>query len=546
MQTLPTDPTATATGTDDDKPRTAMVPWWLAAVAGVTAAGAALAVAELLAGLAARIPSLIDAVADLVVENGFEELDDFSRSTFGTGQKTALLTGIPLSCLALGAVIGVLARKRRSVGVAAFAAFGVVGAYATWSDELASTGWGIVAAVVAAAVGAAALTGLLSAAQHRAGGADDTGVGAMAGFMAERRRFVAAGGSLALGSIFAGWLGTFLQNRRSVEGDRAEVAESIGSGDVAVDGGSTAVPADVATFDDLDGLADLITPNDDFYLIDTAVSKPLLDIDSWRLKVTGMVDQEVEFTFSDLLDMDVVEAPVTLSCVSNQVGGDLVGNAIWRGVRLTDVLDRAGVDPATATQLVGRSADGWTAGFPTELAFDGRTALVAFAMNDEPLPVEHGFPARLVVAGLYGYVSATKWLTEIELTTWEAFDAFWVPRGWAKEGPIKTQSRIDVPRNRAEVPAGLTAVAGVAWAPDRSVDRVEVRIDGGNWVEASLSGELSEDSWRQWLYEWDAPAGDHTIEVRATDGTGEPQTAEEAPPRPDGATGYHSIDVAVI
>ena len=240
--------------------------------------------------------------------------------------------------------------------------------------------------------------------------------------------------------------------------------------------------------------------------------------------------------------MGLVETPVTLSCVSNKVGGHLVDNAVWRGVPLADVLNRAGVKNG-ATQIVGRSVDNWNSGFPTEYAFDGRVALVAVAMNGEPLPREHGFPVRLVIAGLYGYVSATKWLKEIRLTTWEGFDSYWVPRGWAKRGPIKTQSRIDVPRRGASVRAGRVAVAGIAWAPTRSIERVEVQIDDGPWVSAELSNNMSVNSWRQWVYAWDATRGKHRIRCRATDGAGSTQTSEQRPPAPDGATGWHTIEV---
>jgi hypothetical protein len=258
-----------------------------------------------------------------------------------------------------------------------------------------------------------------------------------------------------------------------------------------------------------------------------------------------MVDRPFTLDYAELVSMPLIEQYVTIACVSNEVGGRLVGNAKWRGVRLRDLLDRAGVQ-AGATQVVGRSDDGWTAGFPTAwVTTPEREAMVAVAMNDEPLPPEHGYPARLIVPGLYGYVSATKWLTNIQLTTWDGFDAYWVPRGWAKEAPILTQSRIDRPQDGQTVQPGTVAVAGVAWAPDRGIDRVEVQVDDGDWQEAEISTPISDATWVQWVLRWDATSGGHRIRVRATDGTGEVQTAETSRPDPDGARGHHTISVQV-
>jgi DMSO/TMAO reductase YedYZ molybdopterin-dependent catalytic subunit len=289
----------------------------------------------------------------------------------------------------------------------------------------------------------------------------------------------------------------------------------------------------------------VITPNETFYRIDTAISVPRVDIQEWTLEVVGRVDRPYSISYFDLLDMRMVERDVTLSCVSNRVGGDLVGNARWLGVPLTEILNRAGVQDG-AEQLVGHSVDGFTVGFPVEAAFDGREALVAVGMNGEPLPIEHGFPARLVVAGLYGYVSATKWLSSIELTGWDEFDAYWIPRGWSKEAPIKTQSRIDTPQSNARFDSGPRQVAGVAWAPTRGISKVEVQLgEGADWVEAELSESLSDNTWLQWAVEWDAPAGDHQLQVRATDGEGNLQTDEVRPPAPDGATGWHRVHVTV-
>jgi len=302
-----------------------------------------------------------------------------------------------------------------------------------------------------------------------------------------------------------------------------------------------AVPAGAT----VDAATPFITPNDDFYRIDTAFLVPRIELEDWRLDISGAVDRPLSLTYNDLLDRHVVERAVTLCCVSNEVGGDLIGTATFLGVPLAELLEEAGVRPDEGDQVAMTSEDGWTCGFPTALALDGRDALVAVGMNGEPLPVEHGFPVRLVVPGLYGYVSATKWLRKIELVGWDDFDGYWIPRGWSKQGPVKTQSRIDVPRSGEGVAAGKVAVAGVAWAQHRGITKVEVRVDDGPWQVARLGDEYSVDTWRQWVYEWDATPGTHEIQVRATDGEGDTQTAAEAPPAPDGATGHHRVTVDV-
>jgi DMSO/TMAO reductase YedYZ molybdopterin-dependent catalytic subunit len=294
----------------------------------------------------------------------------------------------------------------------------------------------------------------------------------------------------------------------------------------------------------LAGVAPIVVGNATFYRIDTALVVPSIDPDEWTLRITGMVDREVEFSYRDLNEMDLVERYVTLSCVSNEVGDNLVGNALWTGIPLPKLLDEAGVQEG-ATQIVGRSIDGWTAGFPTELAYDGRDALLALGMNREVLPANHGFPARLVIPGLYGYVSATKWITEIELTTWEAFDGYWVPRGWSKEGPIKTQSRIDRPKRRDDIQPGVFTLAGVAWAPTRGIEMVEVQVDEGEWQQAELSEPLSDNAWVQWKIDADLAEGEHSARVRATDGTGVTQSETPVPPDPDGAEGWHSVTFRV-
>jgi DMSO/TMAO reductase YedYZ molybdopterin-dependent catalytic subunit len=291
-------------------------------------------------------------------------------------------------------------------------------------------------------------------------------------------------------------------------------------------------------------LAPYTTSNLAFYRIDTALVVPQVDPASWQLRIHGRVRNPITLSYADLLARPMVERDITLACVSNEVGGDLIGNARWLGVRVKDLLDEAGPLDG-ADQVVGRSADGFTCGTPTAVMRDGRDALLAVGMNGEPLPVEHGFPVRVVVPGLYGYVSACKWVVELELTSFAAVDAYWVPRGWAAQGPIKTQSRIDTPRPRNNLTAGPVTVAGVAWAQHRGIQRVEVRVDGGSWQQATLAPAASVDTWVQWSWRWDATPGPHTLQVRATDVTGTVQPEQIRPVAPDGATGWHTVRVTV-
>src|ERR687898_297911 len=367
-----------------------------------------------------------------------------------------------------------------------------------------------------------------------------------------RGAFLLLSGGAAVAGLAAGGVGRVLSSEEgsSVAGPGSNPLQPSQRG-----GASTAVsepqtlpepPAEAAL--DVPRMPPLFTPNEDFYLIDTAISSPRINRDSWTLSIQG-TDNPIELSYDDLLGLPNREADITLSCISNEVGGGLISNARWTGVLLSDVLNEAGMSPDKITsateQLVGRSADNWEAGFPSELAFDGREALVAFGMNGEELPLKHGYPVRLVVPGLYGYVSATKWLTEIELTNWD-FDAYWIQRTWAKKGPIKTQSRIDTVSNNDRLSAGTVQIGGVPRAPPPGIERVELSTDDGEtWNDATLAAQLDADVWRQYVYNWDAQPGEYTLKVRATDGEGETQTEEEAAPIPSGATGYHTIEVTV-
>lgn len=478
----------------------------------------ALAVSELAAGLWSWLPSLVSGMATFVIDTVPKPVKDWAIRTFGVNDK--LVLGIGIVTVAL--VIGSRLTRRWAAPV-----FGVVGLLAAMAAARSPQ----VAFLPAAVNGAVAVTSGVGAWKwlDRRPTATDP----------DRRRFLAqTGGLLALAVVMA-WGGRALAERaRRVLARREEV-------ELPPPVEAVAAPAPEAVFAVPD-LSPLITPTDRFYRIDTApFNPPQVDLSTWSLSVTGMVNRPIQLSYDDLLAMPLVERYVTLSCVSNEVGGKLVGNARWLGYQLADLLNRAGVQEG-AGQVVGRSVDGFTVGFPVEAVFDGREALLAVGMNGEPLPFEHGFPARLVVAGLYGYVSATKWLSEIELTTWDGFDAYWIPRGWAKEAPIKTQSRIDTPKNRGSLEAGLVAVAGVAWAPNRGIARVEVQVDAGEWLEAEVSAPISKDSWVQWKLAWQAEPGAHTLRVRATDADGVTQDGVERPPAPDGATGYHTIGVEVV
>lgn len=499
-----------------------------AGVAGGMAAASSLALSELAAGIVVSVPSLVEAVGDVFIDNVPTPLKDWAIDVFGIYDKPVLLAGIVVVTVLLGAVVGVLARSRFWLAVVAFLAFGVGGTAAALVNGAFPPG-AVIGAIVAIGGGLAVLAFLyrrmVRANQAEAEGKHD----------ADRRAFIAGVGAVVAVAAISAGAGRILMDRA-----RKMVA---GRDTVVLPAPEQALAApDPATSFSAEGLSPLLTPNQDFYRIDTALSVPRVDLSTWRLRIHGMVDRPYEIDFDQLLDMDMVERYVTLSCVSNQVGGGLVGNAKWLGVPLSEILRRAGVQDG-ASQVVGRAVDDFTVGFPTEAVFDGRDALLAVGMNDEPLPFEHGFPARLVVAGLYGYVSATKWLSDIELTTWDAFDAYWVPRGWSKRGPIKTQSRIDTPRPNAQVGLEERAIAGVAWAPNIGIERVEVQVDEGDWVEAELAAPLDEDSWRQWRVPWTPGEGGHRIRVRATDATGHTQTEERASPAPDGATGWHTIEV---
>jgi DMSO/TMAO reductase YedYZ molybdopterin-dependent catalytic subunit len=511
---------------------------WRPAVAGALAAGVAIAASELVAGLVSGAPSLVAAIGSLVISLQPPGAKDLMVNLFGTNDKLALIVGVVVVALLVAAAAGVLGARRRPLGVAIFVAFGLLAGAAALRDPLASQALAVGNAFVAVAAGLVALLGLLALAPRPAveTGPADSMVDQRTPEWTRRRFLIASAGTLG-GVIVAGGVGRSLLDQ--------EHADAIVS--------SSKIPAALLAVPPLaadqalatPGLTPLVVPNADFYKIDTALFVPRVDPATWKLDVTGMVAHPLTFTYDELLAMPLYEQYVTIACVSNQVGDHLVGNALWTGVRLKDVLETAGVQPG-ATQIVGRSVDGFTVGFPTAWAMaPGREPMIAVGMNREPLPADHGFPARLIVPGLYGYVSATKWLASIELTTREAVDGYWVPLGWAKDAPILTQSRIDVPKSGATVDPGTVDIAGVAWAPDRGIMAVEVRVDDGPWQAARISRPISKATWVQWTLSWNATSGAHNLEVRATDGTADVQTDQLSDPAPDGARGHHRILVMV-
>ncbi|MCX4544889.1 molybdopterin-dependent oxidoreductase [Streptomyces sp. NBC_01565] len=511
----------------------------LGAVSGVVAACAGLAVAELVAVVVRPEAAPLTAVGGAVVDRTPAALKEWAIRQFGTADKLVLTLGIVAVLAVVAALAGLLAVRHLPAGIALAGSFGLIGAAAalsrpeaSWNDALPS--------LVGALASAGVLYLLVTAVNRpRPAGAPPGGTWAM-----DRRGF----GRMVL-AVLAVSAGAGYAGRRL--GAYGSAGATTSRADLVLPRATVPAPPVPAGAElRVPGISPFVTPNRDFYRVDTALVVPRVDADGWRLTLHGEgVTRPLTLDLRELLARPLVEHDITLTCVSNEVGGPYAGNARWLGVRLADLLREAGVRPPSqggpADQLVARSVDGMTLGTPVETVMDGREALLAVGMNGEPLPFAHGFPVRMVVPGLYGYVSACKWLTELRLTTFAAYDAYWVRRSWAARGPVKTQSRIDTPRPLAEPTEGRVAVAGVAWAQHRGIAGVEVRVDGGPWQEARLAAADGVDTWRQWVWQWAATPGTHTLEVRATDGAGAVQTGERAGTVPDGATGWHSVVVRV-
>ncbi|WP_052852847.1 molybdopterin-dependent oxidoreductase [Streptomyces avicenniae] len=521
------------------------------ALSGLLAAGAALAVAELSASLIRREAGPVTALGGAVIDRTPAPVKDWAIRTFGTNDKLVLRLGI-LALLVLFAIaLGLAAARFRRTAALGVLLVGAVGAVAAAGRPDAGR-FDAVPSLLGAVTGAAVLhflAGLFPAIRRRpAPDAQEpsppTAPPPDVPPAFDRRAFVLAATSVAAVSAASGVLATRINQAGSSQAAAARDAIRLPAP------ASPVTPSPRGADLGVEGITPHLTSNTDFYRVDTALTVPRVNARSWRLRIHGAgVTRPLTLSYDDLLRRELIERHITLTCVSNQVGGPYAGNARWIGVPLADVLRDAGVRPPSeggpADQLVARSVDGMTLGTPVEAVMDGRDALLAVGMNGEPLPFDHGFPVRMLVPGLYGYVSACKWIEDIELTTFADFDAYWVRRDWAAQAPIRTQSRIDTPRGFADIPAGTVPVAGVAWAQHTGIDRVEVRVDDGPWQETELAAEDTVDTWRQWRWDWPAQPGRHRIEVRATDRTGEIQTSERSDPIPGGATGWHSVVVEV-
>jgi DMSO/TMAO reductase YedYZ molybdopterin-dependent catalytic subunit len=549
--------------------------WWVAALVGVLAMGSAITAGMLVAGFVGADASPFVAVGDEVAKLAPTSGVEFAIKNLGTNDKTFLFIVLGVVLFLLGIVAGLVSRRRAWPGMVIALALGVVGFITVLGRPdlgqlafIAPLGSMLAGVVVFGWLHGVALTTLPSTTVESPQlgdsafwtGADDPADSARPEAADEphsveethrieaaeatdadylgpgRRRFIISSASVAVGAVAVGLAGQALGSGAA---NTAASRNAVGPLLPAVPAPSVPAGADFAA----DGTPSFVTSGADFYRIDTALSVPQVTADSWTLRIHGMVDRELTFHYADIRNRPLVERPITLCCVSNPVGGPYISNAYFLGVPLRDLLNEAGVHP-DADQLLSTSVDGFTAGTPAAAVLDpNRGALLAIGMNGQPLPVEHGFPARLVVPGLYGYVSATKWVTDLKLTTFAADQAYWVPRGYSVQAPIKTESRIDAPISGATVHPGQLVVAGIAWAQHKGIAKVEVRVDGGPWQAASLSTEVSKDTWRMWRATVSVRPGSHQIEARATDQTGYTQTTATADTIPDGATGLPGVSV---
>ncbi len=502
------------------------------AVSGVLAALTGMSVAHLAAGLTVPSTSPVLSVGSTVIDLTPTPVKEFAVARFGTADKPILIGSVLIGVVALASLAGLAERRRRGLGVAGLLVL-VALAGASVLTRPSATLIDLVPTVVAAVVGSAALwtatgeslPGIRSRVRSEHGGAPRA--------MSSRRGFVLLAGGLTVAAAGAAATGQWLATART------RIAEI-----VLPAAREAAAPFPQGLETTIDGITPLRTPTADFYRVDTRLTLPRIDLNSWRLTIDGDVDQSLSFSLPELLDLPMIERDISLTCVSNDVGGQYAGGARWLGVRLTDLLDRAGVGD-TADQLLSTDVDGFRIGTPLKVATDGRDTMIAVGMNGEQLTAEHGYPARLVTPGLYGYVGATKWLSKLTLTTYAADQAYWTERDWATDAPIKIASRIDVPRALARIKPGPTKIAGIAWAQHRGVGTVQVSIDGGAWTDAELGPDVGVDYWRQWYVDWEATSGQHEVAVRAITQNGDVQTSARATPFPNGSSGWQKVVVRV-
>lgn len=510
----------------------------LAALMGVLAALVTVALGDLIAQLVAAGSSPLFAVGAWVIDIVPGWVKETAIALFGTGDKVALLVGLALLVLVLAVAAGMLEYRRSPWGVVVLVAVGLVAAGAAVTRAGANVNW-LLPTAIGVAAGAIVLRLTTDRLRRWIRALNDQTPQADTVYAATSRRgFIQAVAGTAVGAVLVAAAGRAMSAATSAANTVREA--------IALPKPTTPAPPIPAGAElGIPGLAPVISDNATFYRIDTALQVPVIDPLQWRLKITGMVDREIEIGYEELLKLPMIETSVTLMCVSNEVGGSLIGNAVWLGHPIRYLLAKAG-PKAGADMVLSRSHDGFTASTPLDVLLDeGRASIFAVGMNGEPLPLEHGFPVRMVVPGLYGYVSATKWVTELKVTRFADDFAYWTQRGWSERGPIKTSSRIDVPRTGNQLAAGTVPIAGVAWAQHTGVTGVEVRIDGGAWQPAALADAINVDSWVQWVYQWEATPGSHVIESRAVDAAGIEQSGTPVSVIPNGAEGYHAVSVTI-
>ncbi|MFL6134474.1 MAG: molybdopterin-dependent oxidoreductase [Nocardioidaceae bacterium] len=484
------------------------------AVAGLSGVAASQVVTSV---LNARVTP-VQAVAEVIIAKTPGPVVESLIRVVGRNDKPILVAGVTVGVVVMGAVAGLLTDRRTVYGHLVFWVMGAVGLIAAVTRPDFTP-----VSLLPLAVGVVVWTVLLDYLTKKAQPQPTV--------LASRRRFLLnAGGVTAAALLVAAGGRVVGRSRRSVETARRLLRLPVSRG---------AVPAG-ASAPKVSGVTPWRVPNQDFYRIDTSLVVPTVDPNEWKLRIHGMVDREITLSYRDLLRRKLTEDWVTICCVSNPVGGELIGNAWWSGVRVAELLNEAGVHP-DADAVRQTSKNGWTCGTPIVALTDDRNAMLAIAMNGEPLPLEHGFPVRMIVPGLYGYVSATKWLVDLEVTRFDRFSAYWTERGWSERGPVKTESRIEVPADGADVTAGRVRVGGHAWAQHTGIARVEYRLDGDAWRPAELGRVPGNDTWVQWAGSVDLAKGNHSLAVRATDRSGYTQTAAQVDVVPNGATGWHTI-----